>query len=146
MQATAGLLADGRHVANRARDEADGYRSNYRNQIPLKVCPITVLHFCTLQVESRCGFKILADRVGLYCQAYTLYSSVRPFGLSAIIGGIDKIDGPALYCVEPSGVYWVSLVADTIERSGAFTYYLKRVTEGVQSARGGNWPRQKLKS
>jgi len=82
---TAGLLADGRHLANRARDEADGYGDNYHTQIPL---------------------KILADRIGLYCQAFTLYTSVRPFGVSAIIGGVDKIHGPALYCIEPSGLYW----------------------------------------
>lgn len=39
-------------------------------------------------------------------QAYTLYSSVRPFGVSAILGAVDK-DGPALFVVEPSGVYYV---------------------------------------
>jgi len=83
--ASAGLLADGKHLANRARDEAENYRSQYHSQIPA---------------------KILADRIGLYCQAYTLYSSVRPFGLSAIIGVLDKVEGPSLFCVEPSGVHW----------------------------------------
>lgn len=39
-------------------------------------------------------------------QAYTLYSSVRPFGCSTIIGGIDKT-GPALFVIEPSGVSYV---------------------------------------
>jgi 20S proteasome subunit alpha 7 len=51
----------------------------------------------------------------MYFQAYTLYSSVRPFGLSAIIAGWDSVTDeskksegvPALYCVEPSGVYMV---------------------------------------
>ena len=43
--------------------------------------------------------------MALYVQAYTLYSSVRPFGISAVLGGIDE-DGPALYMIEPSGVYW----------------------------------------
>jgi hypothetical protein len=37
---------------------------------------------------------------------YTLYSSVRPFGISTILGAVDK-DGPALYVVEPSGVFFV---------------------------------------
>ncbi|CAG8849251.1 2043_t:CDS:2, partial [Racocetra persica] len=69
--ATAGLLADGRHIINRARDEAENYR----------------------------------NRVGQYAQAYTLYSNVRPFGSSAIIGTVDK-EGPQLFMVEPSGVYW----------------------------------------
>lgn len=48
----------------------------------------------------------MADRLGMYVQAYTLYSSVRPFGVSAILGAVDK-DGPALFVVEPSGVYYV---------------------------------------
>lgn len=66
-------------------------------------------------------------------QAYTLYSSVRPFGVTAIVGGWDteaelavdgqvgsgpqsgsggkipgaKAGGPGLYMIEPSGLYWV---------------------------------------
>ena len=50
--------------------------------------------------------QALADRLGLYVQAYTLYSSVRPFGCSTILGGIDK-DGPSIYVIEPSGVFYV---------------------------------------
>lgn len=37
---------------------------------------------------------------------YTLYSSVRPFGISTLLGAVDK-DGPALYVIEPSGVFFV---------------------------------------
>ncbi|KAN0132494.1 20S proteasome subunit [Lactarius tabidus] len=82
--ASSGLLADGRHLSNRARDEASNYRDNYCEPSPLKA---------------------LADRLGLYVQAYTLYSSVRPFGCSTILGGIDK-DGPSIYVIEPSGVFY----------------------------------------
>jgi len=82
--ATAGLLADGRHVANRARDEAANHRDTYASAPTLKT---------------------LADRLGLYVQAYTLYSSVRPFGISTIIGAVDKT-GPSLYVIEPSGVFY----------------------------------------
>ena len=46
----------------------------------------------------------------MYVQAYTLYSSVRPFGVSTIIGGIDKT-GPRLFIVEPSGVAYVSYIS-----------------------------------
>ncbi|OBZ76189.1 Proteasome subunit alpha type-3 [Grifola frondosa] len=80
--ATAGLLADGRHLSNRARDEAASYREHYRSAPTL---------------------QFLVDRVGLYVQAYTLYSSVRPFGCSTILGAVDET-GPALFIVEPSGV------------------------------------------
>jgi len=83
--AFAGLMADGKALASRARSEANNYRQQYRTSIPV---------------------KMLADRVGGYCQAFTLYGSVRPFGLSSILGGIDKLSGPELYCIEPSGVYW----------------------------------------
>lgn len=39
----------------------------------------------------------------MYLQAYTLYSSVRPFGVSSIFGAVDK-NGPQLYMIEPSGL------------------------------------------
>lgn len=49
----------------------------------------------------------MTERLGQYVQVYTLYSSVRPFGISTILGGVDKT-GPNLYVVEPSGVFFVS--------------------------------------
>ncbi|KAG6336348.1 hypothetical protein ID866_2743 [Astraeus odoratus] len=84
--ATAGLLADGRNIANRARDEIANIRSTWRETPTVKERP-----------------RAVADRIALYAQAYTLYSSVRPFGISTIFGGVDKT-GPSLYVVEPSGV------------------------------------------
>ena len=106
-------MPDGRHFVSRARDEAASWRRTYKAPIPVSV---------------------LASRLGSYVQAYTLYSSVRPFGITAIIGGWDseaelpvdgqvgsgpsvgaggKIEGarrggPGLYMIEPSGLYWVS--------------------------------------
>ncbi|KAF9263554.1 20S proteasome subunit [Marasmius fiardii PR-910] len=82
--APAGLLADGRQLANRLRDESASYRDNFRAPAPL---------------------KYVADRLGSYMQVYTLYSSVRPFGISTIVGGIDE-SGPSLYVIEPSGVFY----------------------------------------
>ncbi|CEH15234.1 20s proteasome subunit [Ceraceosorus bombacis] len=81
---TAGLSADGKHLSNRARDECLNFRDTFRQASPLHV---------------------LAERLSLYTQAYTLYSSVRPFGISTILGGVDE-DGPKLYLVEPSGTFW----------------------------------------
>ena len=98
---------------SRGRDEAASWRSTYKGPIPLAA---------------------LASRLGSYVQAYTLYQSVRPFGVTSIIGGWDseaevgvdgqvgtgpkggaggkaegvKKGGPALYMVEPSGLYWVN--------------------------------------
>jgi hypothetical protein len=48
IQATAGLLADGRHLVNRIRDEAQQYRDFYKTQVPGKVsllkCTLTACH------------------------------------------------------------------------------------------------------
>lgn len=82
--ATAGLLADGKHIASRLRDEAYNFRDNYN-------APVTV--------------QILSDRLSGYVQAYTCYGSVRPFGVSSLVAGVDKT-GPRLFCVEPSGVFY----------------------------------------
>ncbi|POS86843.1 proteasome component C1 [Erysiphe pulchra] len=102
---------DGRHFEKRARDEASSWRTIYKS-------PISTAD--------------LASRMGQYLQAYTLYSSVRPFGITAIIAGWDSeseipVDsevgsgpdtgsggkaegktygGPGLYMIEPSGSYW----------------------------------------
>ncbi|KAK9476057.1 nucleophile aminohydrolase [Lipomyces japonicus] len=82
--AYSGLTPDGRHFVNRGRSESNTYRRSYK--VPISVSSI-------------------ADRLAGYVQAYTLYSSVRPFGVSAIVGGVDE-SGPKLYTIEPSGAYW----------------------------------------
>lgn len=79
-----GLLPDGRHFVNRGRDEAKSFKSLYKEPM---------------------GLEGLISRLGYYVQAYTCYNSVRPFGINAIVGGVDE-SGPHLYMVEPSGVYW----------------------------------------
>ncbi|CCH61130.1 hypothetical protein TBLA_0E00690 [Henningerozyma blattae CBS 6284] len=79
-----GLIPDGRYLVNRGREEASNFKKLYTKPIPVSA---------------------LADRISQYVQAYTLYNSVRPFGISAIIGGIDE-DGSHLYMVEPSGTCW----------------------------------------
>lgn len=86
LQACSGLIPDARHFTSRARSEASNWRKLYRSPIPI---------------------SSMADAMGGYAQAYTLYSSVRPFGVTAIIGGMDEAGGPGLWMVEPSGVGWV---------------------------------------
>uniref|UniRef100_A0A2K5LWP4 Proteasome subunit alpha type-3 n=1 Tax=Cercocebus atys TaxID=9531 RepID=A0A2K5LWP4_CERAT len=86
--AVAGLLADARSLADIAREEASNFRSNFGYNIPL---------------------KHLADRVAMYVHAYTLYSAVRPFGCSFMLGSYSVNDGAQLYMIGPSGVsydYW----------------------------------------
>lgn len=68
---------------------------------------------------------------------YTLYSSVRPFGISTIFAGIDKT-GPSLYVVEPSGV---CLVCSLLAAMFAYTDLSIRDTMERPLARDDNWPR-----
>ena len=86
--AVAGLLADARSLADIAREASSNFRSNFDYNIPL---------------------KHLADRVAMYVHAYTLYSSVRHFGCSFMLGSYSANDGAQLYMINPSGVsygYW----------------------------------------
>jgi 20S proteasome subunit alpha 7 len=79
--------------------------------------------------------------MGSYVQVFTLYNSVRPFGVTSIIGGWDsevelpvdgqvgsgpsvgsggkkegaKLGGPYLYMIEPSGLYWVRVTGTSPE-------------------------------
>jgi len=80
----AGLTADCRALAQRARSECSSYRENFDAPMP--------------------GPQ-LADRLSLFMQAYTLYGSVRPFCAALLVGAVDA-DGPHLYMIEPSGVSW----------------------------------------
>ncbi|KAI9503053.1 putative proteasome subunit alpha type-7 [Coemansia sp. RSA 1358] len=81
--ASAGWMSDTRHLVKRVRDEARSYNDVYKTKIPA---------------------SIIAERLGMYVQAYTLYSSVRPFGVSTLLACMDR-NGPQLYMVEPSGQY-----------------------------------------
>ncbi|XP_055389136.1 proteasome subunit alpha type-3 [Condylostylus longicornis] len=78
----AGLLADGRYIVQVARNEAQNYRTQFERTIPLKT---------------------LNERLSAYIHAYTLYSAVRPFGVSIILSSWDEDVGPQLYKIEPSG-------------------------------------------
>jgi 20S proteasome alpha/beta subunit len=85
-QASAGLAADGRALVALARSQAEQYRDFYHAPIP---------------------GKVLADRMALHVQAYTLYSSVRPYGAAVLLAVVDRQHDPQLYMIEPSGVYYV---------------------------------------
>ncbi len=141
LQVSSGLVPDGRHFLSRARDEAASWRSTYKAPIPIAA---------------------LASRLGGYVQAYTLYSSVRPFGVTAIVGGWDseaelgvdgqvgngptvgaggkvsgtKAGGPGLYMIEPSGLYWVSELVGSSDSPNVDDYY--RDTMVLRQAKEGN--------
>lgn len=82
--AVAGMLADSRQIVSRARQEAHQYKSSYGEEMPP---------------------EILAERMGLFVHAYTLYWSARPFGCAGLLGMVDKeTKQPSLFCIEPQGM------------------------------------------
>mmetsp|Transcript_23350 Transcript_23350/g.75555 ORF Transcript_23350/g.75555 Transcript_23350/m.75555 type:complete len:255 (-) Transcript_23350:329-1093(-) len=94
--AVAGMLADSRQLVARARSEAHQYLSSYGEEIPP---------------------EILAERIGLFVHAYTLYWSIRPFGCAILLGCVDKeTKKPSLFCIEPQGQ--VSKYKGTAEGKG----------------------------
>ncbi len=90
-----------------------------------------------MNTADRVDSQYIVDRLGLYVQAYTLYSSVRPFGCSTILGAVDK-NGPALYVIEPSGVAYVRtsrIIAWTTDRHFVQGYRGAAVGKGRQLAK-----------
>eukprot|EP01027_Heterolobosea_sp_BB2_P003443 GEZU01005224.1.p1 GENE.GEZU01005224.1~~GEZU01005224.1.p1 ORF type:complete len:262 (+),score=57.42 GEZU01005224.1:97-882(+) len=83
--ANAGLSADARQIVHRGRAECKNYKAFYGSQMP---------------------GRTLCERVSGFVHVYTLYWSVRPFGVSTLLAVVDKDQGPQLYCIEPSGASW----------------------------------------
>jgi 20S proteasome subunit alpha 7 len=77
----AGLGPDARQLANRARQEAQHYKSTYGTAI---------------------SGKMLSERLSLFVHQYTLWNPVRPFGVTTMIAAMDR-DGPQLFFVDPAG-------------------------------------------
>merc|ERR1712151_1281115 len=79
----AGLVADSRQIVARAQAETKQYKNAYGEEIPP---------------------ELLAERLGMFMHAYTLYWSIRPFGCSVLLGVVDPdTKKPSLFCVDPSG-------------------------------------------
>lgn len=82
--AYSGLTADGRILANKARIEAQSFRINYDDDPSVEYLS-----------------KFLAETK----QKYTQRGGVRPFGISALIAGIDPRGKPRLFYTDPSGSF-----------------------------------------
>ncbi|OII74188.1 proteasome subunit Alpha type NTN hydrolase [Cryptosporidium ubiquitum] len=78
----AGFITDSNRIVSIARSESLNYQKIYGNPIPIRV---------------------LAERIAMYMHNFTLYGSVRPFGCSILLGGLDQDRGIELYCIHPSG-------------------------------------------
>jgi proteasome alpha subunit len=79
-----GYLADARVLSNQARVKAQIHKITYEE--PIDVWGIA---------------KVLGDRM----QVSTIYAGLRPFGVSFLIGGVDRT-GPHLIETDPSGMLY----------------------------------------
>jgi proteasome alpha subunit len=81
--AATGLVADGRHLVEIAREEAQWNKLRYDE-------PISV--------------RDLVNILGEYEHMYTRFDGVRPFGVVLLVGGVDDT-GKHLFSTDPSGAY-----------------------------------------
>ena len=81
--AIVGLSSDARILIDQARVYAQSNRLMYDEPIDIEV---------------------ITKRIGDLKQLYTQHAGVRPFGVSIIFGGVDKL-GSRLYATHPSGSY-----------------------------------------
>ena len=80
--AIGGVIADGRRIVNRGREECSGYIRNFGIDMP---------------------GKVLSSRIASFVHLFTQYWHYRPFGVSSLISIYDDNDGPQLYMIDPSG-------------------------------------------
>lgn len=79
-----GLTADANYLIGNARKSAQQHLYTYKNPMPVEQV-----------VQSICEQK----------HQQTQYGSYRPYGVSFMYAGWDKIHGYQLYCSDPSGNY-----------------------------------------
>ena len=82
--AISGLTADANYLIDEARIIAQRYLYTYKQNIPVEQL-----------VQSLCTEK----------HSYTVYGSYRPYGVSFMYAGYDKLRGFQLYSSDPSGNY-----------------------------------------
>ena len=82
--AISGLSSDARILVDRARIDAQSNRLMY---------------------DEPMDIEALSKRTGDIMQLYTQHAGVRPFGVTIIFGGVDKL-GPQILQADPSGACW----------------------------------------
>jgi proteasome alpha subunit len=105
-----GLVADGRHLVEIAREEAQWNKIRYDEPISVK------------------------DLVNILCEykhMYTQFDGVRPFGVVLLVGGIDST-GKYLFSTDPSGAYLgYKAVCEGKKSSDAMTQFTKNYTTDI---------------
>ena len=108
--ASTGLAADGRHLIEFAREEAQWNKLRYDEPIAVK------------------------DLVGILCEyehMYTRFDGVRPFGVVLLVAGIDDT-GAYLFSTDPSGAYLGhKAVCEGKKSTDAMTQFTKNYTSNL---------------
>jgi proteasome alpha subunit len=105
-----GLVADGRHLVEIAREEAQWNKVRYDEPISVKEL-----------VNILCEYKHM----------YTQFDGVRPFGVVLLVGGIDTA-GKHLFSTDPSGAYLgYKAVCEGKKSSDAMTQFTKNYTTDI---------------
>jgi len=105
-----GLVADGRHLVEIAREEAQWNKVRYEEPISVKEL-----------VNILCEYKHL----------YTQFDGVRPFGVVLLVGGVDAT-GKHLFSTDPSGAYLgYKAVCEGKKSSDAMTQFSKNYTTDI---------------
>jgi len=105
-----GLVADGRHLVEIAREEAQWNKIRYDE-------PISVREL----VNILCDYKHL----------YTQFDGVRPFGVVLLVGGVDAT-GKHLFSTDPSGAYiGYKAICEGKKSTDAMTQFIKNYTTDI---------------
>ncbi len=105
-----GLVADGRHLVEMAREEAQWNKIRYDE-------PISVPELVNILCE--------------YKHMYTQFDGVRPFGVVLLVGGIDST-GKHLFSTDPSGAYLgYKAVCEGKKSDDAMTQFTKNYASDI---------------
>ncbi len=108
--AATGLVADGRHLVEIAREQAQWNRIRYNE-------PISVKELVNILCE--------------YAHMYTRFDGVRPFGVVLLVGGIDG-SGKHLFSTDPSGAFYgYKAVCEGKKSNDAMIQFTKNYTSNI---------------
>lgn len=88
--AMSGLTADAKTLVDHARVEAQNYRFNYGEPLPVESCAQAI---CDVELRFGEGKKKQEGQMS------------RPYGVAMLVAGVDADAGPALYHTDPSGTF-----------------------------------------
>jgi len=114
---SAGVIADARLLIDHARVEAANHEFTYNEKMPIR-------SLCDSIAD------LMLDFSGVHEKKKKRMS--RPFGAAILLGGVDPVEGPELWCVDPSGScvkYQATAIGSAWE--GSESLLQERYKEGI---------------